>query len=122
MKRLLISVLAAALILSGTALGARRVGSVCAELGDAVAAVRTSAGLLREDHYERLQALWERRSGLLYAWFPHGEVDALAETIARMGLRLEYRDDSGLADACEKALGRIERLSDAEKISFGNVF
>ena len=122
MKRIVISVLAAALIAGGAVWGACGVKSYARSVEAALETAVNASGSERNAEYETALEAWNAARPLFYVWFPHSEVDTLGEHFALMGHYLDAGDEARFFSECRRAIRRLENIGEAERLSVENVF
>lgn len=122
MKRIVISVLAAALILVVAVWGACRVKKTAQAVESALETALNNSDEERNAGYEKAREAWNAAKPLFYVWFPHNGIDALSENFALMEHYLGAGDEAQFSSECRRAIRRLENIGEAERLSVENVF
>lgn len=70
---------------------------------------------------DKLIALWNKSSGVLYSIVMHEGMDDIEESITALPLLLKHSDRKEFISKCIESINRIKNLLNAEKLNLENI-
>ncbi len=70
---------------------------------------------------DKLIALWNKSSGVLYSIVMHEGMDDVEESITALPLLLKHSDRKEFISKCIESINRIKNLLNAEKLNLENI-